>query len=59
MEIVVLTFEGCPNAEPAIQLVRQNLRELGLDSEVVVRKILCHPAKLGRSRPGFDPVSPN
>lgn len=40
MEITVLSFEGCPNAEPAIQLVRQTVRELGLDfpvKSVVVR----------------------
>ena len=34
MNITVLTFEGCPNAEPTIQLVQQTVRELGLSSEV-------------------------
>ena len=34
MDIAVLTFEGCPDAEPTFQLVQQTVRELGLGSEV-------------------------
>jgi hypothetical protein len=34
MDIAVLTFEACPNAEPTFQLVLQTTREFGLSSEV-------------------------
>jgi hypothetical protein len=34
MNIVVLTFEGCPNAKPAFRLIQQTLEDLGLNSDV-------------------------
>lgn len=34
MNVTVLTFEGCPNSEPTLRLVRQALRELGVRSAV-------------------------
>jgi hypothetical protein len=37
MEVEVLTFEGCPNAEAALALVHELIRELGVDA--VVREI--------------------
>jgi hypothetical protein len=40
MDIAVLTFEGCPNAQPTAQLVQQTVRELGIEAEV--KKISVH-----------------
>ncbi len=34
MKIEVLSFAGCPNGKPALELVRRTLRELGLKAEV-------------------------
>jgi hypothetical protein len=35
MKIEILYFDGCPNHQPAIELVRQVLREVGGSAEVV------------------------
>ena len=32
--IRVLSFEGCPNAEPALRLVKEVARDLGVDKQV-------------------------
>jgi hypothetical protein len=32
--VEVLTFEGCPNAAPALELVERIVDELGVDAEV-------------------------
>jgi len=32
--MAILTFEGCPNAQPTFQLVLQTARELGLDAKI-------------------------
>ena len=34
MRIEVLAFEGCPNAEPAVQLARDVALEMGMDPEI-------------------------
>ena len=39
MRIEVLVFEGCPNAEPAVQLVRDVAGEAGIDLEIEVVRI--------------------
>lgn len=35
MDIRVLSFDGCPNARPAIDLVNEVVRELGVKAEAV------------------------
>jgi hypothetical protein len=34
MVVEVLTFDGCPHGEPALELVGRMVRELGVDAEV-------------------------
>ena len=34
MKVDVLFFDGCPNHEPTVELVRRVVRELGVDAEV-------------------------
>ena len=36
MRIEVLVFDGCPNAEPAVQLVRDAAAEAGIDLEIEI-----------------------
>ena len=39
MRIEVLIFEGCPNAEPAVQLARDVAAEAGIDPEIEIVRI--------------------
>ena len=39
MRIEVLVFDGCPNAEPAVQLARDVAGEAGIDPEIEVVRI--------------------
>jgi hypothetical protein len=39
MRIEVLVFEGCPNAEPAVQLARDVAVELGVNPEIEIVRI--------------------
>ena len=34
MKIEILYFDGCPNHEPAVRVVREVLQELGVDAEI-------------------------
>ncbi len=34
MNISVLAFDGCPNAEPAIKLAHEAVRQTGVDAEI-------------------------
>jgi hypothetical protein len=34
LRVEVLTFEGCPHAQPALQLVERIIAELGVNAEV-------------------------
>ena len=36
MRVEVLVVEGCPNAEPAVQLVRDAAAEAGIDPEIAI-----------------------
>jgi len=39
MRIEVLVFEGCPSADPAVQLARDVAEDAGIDSEIEIVRI--------------------
>jgi hypothetical protein len=42
MKIELLVFDGCPNFEPAEQLIRESIKELGVESVVEVIRVVDH-----------------
>lgn len=48
MRVEVLAFEGCPNREPAVELVERVVSELGLDAAVDVVDVTTHEEATSR-----------
>jgi hypothetical protein len=42
MRIEILVFDGCPNSEPAEKLVRDTVKELGIDANIDIVNIAGH-----------------
>lgn len=40
MKIELLVFDGCPNHEPAEQLIRDTVEELGIDADIEIINVV-------------------
>lgn len=56
MNIEVLVFEGCPNAEPTLRLVRKLVADLGILAEVLAVNIADEKAAVARQFLGSPSV---